>query len=182
MNSQMSPDQIIAIILANVIPLVVFGCCGLVIQGVICWFLSTCLQKVPEQFRQIAPMSPYIFLAGVIPCVGWLVVVVYNFIFWPKFCRSFKAYFDSVGNTEVGDCGEKFTLIYSIGTIGVILVSMVSIIPILGFFISLINCILGPALFVLFVLILIKAAQMKGMIADAPGGEITAPPPPPPVQ
>ena len=178
MNSQMSPDQIIAYLTAYAVYFVGVGCCGLIIQGIISWFLSTCLERIPAQFRQIAPMSPYLFLLGIIPCLGLLVVLIYNFIFWPKFCRSFKAYFDSVGNTEVGDCGEKLTLLYSVGVVGSILLSFIGVIPIIGL-ISLINCLLGPALLILYIVILVKAGQLKGMITDQPGGEIVAPPPPP---
>ena len=145
-------------------------CFGLIVQTVVCWFLAGCITKIPEPYRELAPGSAWVLLAayvvGYIPCFGGIFLAVYNFLFWPKLSRSFKAYFDSTGEQEVGDCGEKIAMIYCIGHAIMAAMAFFGWIPYLGFFISIAACGLGMIMFVFWIILLVKAGQYKGMIPD----------------
>jgi hypothetical protein len=116
----------------------------LLINVVVCWLLYNALDRIPASFRQMEPAMVWLLL---IPCFSWF----WNFMVFPKIARSFKAYFDSVQATDVGDCGEKLGLWYSI-------LIVASIIPFLGWF-------AGVAALVLLILYLIKATELKNRIA-----------------
>lgn len=175
MNS--SDNEIWAILGAYLGLAIAALCFTLIIQVVVCWYLSTCIAKIPESHRQLAPGAPWIFLAAfvfsLVPCFGHLgsiFLVIYNFFFWPKLSRSFKSYFDSTGETSVGDCGEKIAMIYCIGHAIMAFVAFWSWIPYIGLIAILGACGIGAILFVFWVILLVKAGQYKGMIPDLVDG------------
>jgi len=116
---------------------------SLAIQAVICWLLSTCFQAIPQQFRKMEPGMVWLLL---IPCFG----LVWNFFVFPRLAQSFKAYFDSVGRTDVEDCGEKIGWAFAICV-------ACSIIPYLGM-------LAGLAGLVLLIIFLVKAMGLKGQV------------------
>lgn len=119
---------------------------GLAIAIVICWFLSSCLERVPAEHRKQQPGMVWLLL---IPCFS----IVWNFFVYPKIAESYKSYFDAQGRTDVGDCGYAVGLWYSI-------TSCASLIPYLG-------CVASVAALVLWIMFLVKAATLKNMIPPA---------------
>lgn len=79
----------------------------LAIGIVVCWLLYGAFERIPPRFRQMDSGLVWLLL---IPCFS----LVWNFFVFPKLARSFKAYFDSVGDATVGDCGEQLGLFYAI--------------------------------------------------------------------
>jgi hypothetical protein len=111
----------------------------------LCWFLSSCYKRIPPQYRLMEPGQVWLML---IPCFN----IVWIFFVYPRLAKSFKAYFNAHGVTDVGDCGEQIGLWYCICVV-------VSIIP-------LVNYIAGPASLVLLIIFLVKAAGLKGRIPE----------------
>ena len=116
---------------------------GLVINAVICWLISSALQRIPEEHRKITPGQVWLLM---IPCFS----IVWNFIVFQRVPESFKSHFDSVGRNDVGDCGKQLGLWFSIAVVG-------SMVP-------LINYIAGPAALVLMILCLVKFHDLKNRI------------------
>jgi len=116
---------------------------GIGLNIVVAALLYTDYQRVPASFRKLDPGLVWLLL---IPCFN----LVWNFFVFPKLSESFKAYFDSVGNTSVGDCGRDLGLGYAI-------CSAVSIIPFVG-------CLTALASLVLVILFLMKANDLKNRI------------------
>lgn len=77
---------------------------GLAISAVICWLVFDCYKRVPAQFRKQEPGMVWLLM---IPLFN----LFWNFIVLPRLSESLKAYFDSVGKTDVGDCGRQIGLI-----------------------------------------------------------------------
>lgn len=116
---------------------------GLAIAAFICWLMVKNYERVPAKYRTMEPAHVWFNL---IPCVG----LVFNFWVFPGLAKSFKSYFDSKGDTSVGDCGEKIGLWYSICTV-------CCLVPYLG-------AITGIASLILLILFLIKAGDLKNKI------------------
>ena len=108
-----------------------------------CIIISGCYKRIPQEFRQMEPAMVWLLL---IPCFG----MIWNFFVWPKLADSYKSYFDSVGNTEVGDCGKFLNMAYCI-------VAACALIPC-------VNYLAGPASLVLFIICLVKAVSLKNQI------------------
>ncbi len=125
------------------------------ILAVICWILSGCYQRIPQPHRQMEPGMVWLLL---IPCFN----VVWIFFVYLRLSNSFKSYFNSIGRTDVGDCGFNLGLAYCI-------CAVLSAIPYLG------ACI-GLAALVLLILYLVKVTDLKRQIPENPG--LLAPPPP----
>ena len=106
-------------------------------------FLYIDYQRVPPAFRKLDPALVWLLL---IPCFN----SIWNFFVYPKLSDSFAAYFQSIGDNSVGDCGRGLGLAYSICCV-------VSIIPFLG-------CLTGLASLVLLILYLVKANELKNRI------------------
>jgi hypothetical protein len=119
---------------------------GIGLNILVAALLYTDYQRVPASFRKLEPGLVWLLL---IPCFH----LVWNFFVFPKLSESFKAYFDSVGDSSVGDCGRDMGLGYAI-------CSAVSIIPFVG-------CLTGLASLVLVILFLIKANDLKNRIPIA---------------
>ncbi len=125
---------------------------GLGISALIAWFLSTCLKRVPPEFRKQEPGMVWLLL---IPCFN----LVWNFFVHPKLAQSYQAYFASIGRTDVGDCGYGIALAYSIATV-------CCLVPIL-------NYLAGLATLVLLIVWLIKASELKNAIPVDPSAALT---------
>ncbi|MGC9260218.1 MAG: hypothetical protein ACP5I8_09130 [Phycisphaerae bacterium] len=82
---------------------------GLGIAVAICWVLYSCLKRIPEPFRLQQPGLAFLLL---IPLFN----LVWNFFVYPPLAKSYKAYFDSNGDTSVGDCGYGIGLAYCIAS------------------------------------------------------------------
>ena len=136
------------------------GLVGLGIAIAVCWFLMTCFEKVPEAHRKQNPGLVWLLL---IPCFNF----VWSFFVFPKLADSYKSYFDSVGKTDVGDCGRSLAMVFCILPCAAFVLRWI---PIVHF----VNCVLGPAALVIFIIFLVKAASLNKMIQDAPA----APAPP----
>jgi hypothetical protein len=80
---------------------------ALCIHIVVCIFLYSFYKRVPAPFRKMEPGMVWLLL---IPCFNF----VWNFFAFPRLSKSLQAYFASVGNTAVGDCGEGLALGYSV--------------------------------------------------------------------
>lgn len=111
----------------------------------ICLLLQKCYNRIPPQFRQQQPGMVWLLL---IPCFA----VIWNFFVFPPLAKSFKAYFDSINRTDVGDCQESIGLAYSI-------CCAASFVPYLG-------CLTGVASLVLLILFLIKTNDLKNQIPE----------------
>lgn len=153
---QLTPEELEAMKgIAAVVLLVAFV--GVVIAyGIligICVFISGCFKRVPAQFRKQEPGMVWLLL---IPCFN----IVWMFFVLPKLAESYKAYFDSVGKTDVGDCGYNLALWYCI------LIpcnAVASFIPI----INLLTIPAGIAGLVLLILFLVKAGEYKKLMPAA---------------
>ncbi len=113
------------------------------IHILICYLLWSAQKRVPPQFRKIEPGLIWLLLIPIFP-------LVWNFFVYPKIAASYKAYFDSIGRTDVGACGGDLGLGYSI-------VFACSIVPYLGM-------LTGLAALILLILFLVKILDLKNQI------------------
>jgi hypothetical protein len=118
---------------------------SIAINVFICLLLQKCYNRIPPQFRKQQPGMVWLLL---IPCFA----VIWNFFVFPPLSKSFKAYFDSINRTDVGDCQESIGLAFSI-------CCAASLIPYLG-------CLTGVASLVLLVIFLIKTNDLKDQIQE----------------
>lgn len=116
----------------------------LAINAVICWLISNALKQIPEAHRKMEPGQVWLLM---IPCFS----IVWNFFVFQRVPDSFKSYFDSVGRTDVGDCGKSLGLWFSICV-------AVSMVPLLGY-------VAGIASLILLILCLVKFNELKNKIA-----------------
>jgi hypothetical protein len=124
---------------------------GLGIQAIVCWYLSNCLKAIPEEHRKQQPGMVWLLM---IPLVG----IVWNFFVYPKISESYKSYFDSIGRTDMGDCGRGLGLTFSI-------LVCTTIIPYLG------SC-TGLVAFILWIIILVKFSSLKGQVLASTGPQM----------
>jgi len=116
---------------------------SLAIHAFICYLLYRCYDRIPPQFRRQQPAMVWLLM---IPCFA----IVWNFFVYPPLSKSFKAYFDSINRTDVGDCQESIGLAYSI-------CGVASLVPYLG-------CLTGVGALVLLIIYLIKTNDLKNQI------------------
>ena len=116
---------------------------SLAIHAVICVLLSGCYTRIPREFRKQEPGMVWLLM---IPCFN----LVWNFFVYQQLADSYKAYFASVGRTDVGDCGKSLGLWYAICV-------ACCIIPC-------VNYLALPAGLVLLIIYLVKATDLKGQI------------------
>jgi len=124
------------------------------ISAVICYLISNCFKAIPQEHRKMEPGMVWLLM---IPCFS----LVWNFFVWPKLAQSYKAYFDSVGNTEVGDCGYNLNMALCIAC-ACILLAFVPI-PCVG---QLLGTLAGLAALALFIICFMKAYDLKGKITS----------------
>jgi hypothetical protein len=115
----------------------------LALSIVVIFLVYTDFQRVPSAFRKLEPSLVWLL---VIPCFN----LVWNFYVFPGLADSFKAYFDSVGESSVGNCGRDVGLGYAV-------CSAASLIPFVG-------CLTGVATLALLILFLVKANELKNRI------------------
>ena len=94
---------------------------GFAINALICWLITSALKRVPEEHRKISTGQVWLLM---IPCFPF----IWNFIVFQRVPDSFKSHFDSLGQTDVGDCGRKLGLWYSITSV----VCLVPLLAVLG--------------------------------------------------
>ena len=82
----------------------------LVIALFVCWLLYGAFERIPARFRRLDPGLVWLL---VVPCFG----LIWNFVVFPSLARSFKAYFDSAGDSTVGDCGEQVGLFFAVAAV-----------------------------------------------------------------
>ncbi len=116
---------------------------ALCVHIIVCFFLYRFFRRVPQQFRKMEPGLVWLLL---IPCFN----LVWNFFVYIRLPRSIKAYFNSVGNQTMGDCGEGLGLALSI-------CEAASLIPCVGI-------LTGVAALVLVILFLVKANELTEQI------------------
>jgi hypothetical protein len=126
----------------------IFFLISIAINAFICYLLQECYKRIPPQFRKQQPNMVWLLL---IPCFA----IIWNFFVFPPLSKSFKAYFDSVNRTDVGDCQQSIGLAYAI-------CSVASVIPYLG-------CVTGLAALVLLIIYLIKTNELKNQIPTETG-------------
>jgi hypothetical protein len=142
-NPNMSSGALAMIAGLGVFVIAVACLVGLAIAIYICWLMVKNYERVPAKYRTMEPGHVWFNL---IPCVS----LVFNFWVFPGLSKSYKAYFDSKGDTSVWDCGEKLALWYSISCV-------CCLIPYLG-------GLIGIAGLVLLIMYLIKANELKNKI------------------
>jgi len=76
---------------------------SIAINVFVCFLLQQCYNRIPPQFRQQQPGMVWLLL---IPCFA----IIWNFFVFPPLSKSFKAYYDSINRTDVGDCQESIGL------------------------------------------------------------------------
>jgi len=116
---------------------------GLAVNAVVCWIISSALERIPAEHRKISPGQVWLLM---IPCFP----IIWNFVVFQRVPASFKSHFASVGRGDVGDCGAAVGLWYSIVTVAC--------------YIPLLNYIAGPAALVLLILNLVKFHDLKNRI------------------
>jgi hypothetical protein len=121
---------------------------SLAVHVVVCALLYGCYSRIPRQFRKQEPGLVWLLL---IPCFN----LVWNFFLYSQLADSYKAYFASVGRTDLGDCGKSIGLAYAI-------CAACCAIPCL-------NWLAGLAALVLLILYLVKAMDLKSQIPPQSG-------------
>ena len=116
---------------------------GLAISVVIILLITSVLNVVPQQYREIEPAMVWLLL---IPLFN----LIWNFFVFPKVSRSLQKYFAAQGKSEHGDCGEKIGFWYAIcGTCCII---------------PCVNYLAGPAGLVLLIIYLVKIHGLKKFV------------------
>jgi len=135
--------------------LAIFGALFLFLQAInaaICFFLSSCFKRIPEEHRKLRPGMVWLLM---IPCFS----IVWNFYVYPALSESYTAAFESEGSNPHGDCGRMLALVYCIL---VAVTTALSVIPC----ISVLGCFISPVALVLWILVLVKAGSLKSQISD----------------
>jgi hypothetical protein len=132
---------------------------GLVIPYAIliwmCSFLSSCLVRIPEQFRKQKPGLVWLLLIPFFP-------VVWNFFVFPKIAESFSLYFAAQKKNDVGDCGYRLAIDFCICCACICFTPLFWIIPLVGWAIGLAITFAPP---VLLILVLVKFSSLKARIS-----------------
>ena len=115
----------------------------LIIHIFVCWLLYTISNRIPARFRLMDPGLVWLLL---IPCF----YMVWNFFVYPKLSRGFKAYFESVNDATVGDCGLQIGTFYAVAVVCTLL--------------PCVNYVAGPAAIVLLIVYLIKVNELSKKI------------------
>ena len=124
--------------------IVAFLAIAFVIQIIFCLLVYNCYKAIPEEHREMSAGLVWLLL---IPLFG----LVWNFFVYPNLSKSFKRYFDSVGDASAGNCNLTLAWVYA----GV---TAATVVPYL-------NGLAGPASLVLFIVYVAKAYGLKARIA-----------------
>jgi len=98
-SSSSSGDDAAALVVMIVFMLVML-LIVLAISAAICIMLHVIQSRVPVEHRKISPGAIWLIL---IPFFG----LVWNFFVFQRIPESYRSYFDSIGDTSVGDCGKR---------------------------------------------------------------------------
>lgn len=109
----------------------------------VCLITTKALKAIPEQYQQLSPGLVWLWAIPIIDLVGYFFIGL-------KVPASFKAYFDSQGRNDLGDCGKGIGM-------GLAICSVCRIVPI-------VNSIAGLAMLVLIIIYLIKINGLKNQI------------------
>lgn len=123
-----------------IIVMIVFTLIWIGLLVALCYFYSTVLKRIPEVHRKMQPGLVWLLL---IPCFG----MVWNFFVVIQIPQSLQSYFQSVGRTDVGDCG------FVLGLISAILLAL-GMIPYIG-------CIFSIASLILLIIFVVKLSALK---------------------
>jgi hypothetical protein len=119
---------------------------------VVCWLLYKNYKKVPPQFQTLSPGLVWLMLVP-------LANIVMPIIIGMQVPEAFKRYFDSIGDTSVGDAGKQVGLIWGIA-------ALCTVIP-------LVNLIAALVALVALVMFLLKVIAMGRKIDEA--GAVVSP-------
>jgi len=149
MNQQFAEETVrsSAAVAAIMVSVLIGVAIGLAINAVVCYLISTCFKRLPAQYRVMEPPMVWLLM---IPCFN----LIWIFFVFLRLADSYQAYFQSVGDTEVGDCGKNLFLAYCI-------VTCCAILPI-----PCVQPLVGLASLVLLILSLIKATNLKNRIPE----------------
>lgn len=117
------------------------GIFGLIVFGIYAWITYQFykdLSAVPEQFRELQPGMVWLLLVPIVQLVMIFLVGI-------KIPQSYRKYFNSIGRTDVGDCGESLGLWMGITTV--------------------IGC--SPVALVLMIMLLMKLGDYRKQISPA---------------
>ncbi len=89
---------------------VVASIVGMVLTAVAAYLLFDALNALPEEFRQISPIIPWLLF---VPFVNLVVL----FVVFIKVPDSLRGYLQSVGNMTLADCGKSLGLWGSVATV-----------------------------------------------------------------
>lgn len=115
------------------------------IAVLVCWLMYKPYSKLPAEFQQMKPGMIFLML---IPLFG----LVWAFFIALQLPASFKSYFDSVGDTTVGEAGKGVALAWAI-------CSACSLIPIVG-------GLPGLAGLVLLIIFIVKLWGMASRVSE----------------
>lgn len=146
---------IMAFIAAFAVFFIIAGVIGLAIAIFILFLIYKIADSIPEEHQKVSPGMVWLMI---IPCVG----IIMAFIVYPGISKGFRSYFDSLGRTDVGDCGAGMVKWYLIVLVAAILLSWV---PLVG-------GLLGITHLVMFILMLVKLSGLKNEVGT--GGAAAA--------
>ena len=123
--------------------IVIFSIVAIGVGVFVLWLYYSAYAAIPPQFRQMEPGQVFMVL---IPLYGavWIFFVVM------RLSRSFRAYFNSIGRYDLGDCGERTGLT-------ALILQWLGVIPFVGALASL-------ASLVMMIIYLVKISQFKNMV------------------
>lgn len=100
--AELNAEQEAAAALATgaIVGMILFGMLMYLLLVFVAYIQFDALQSLPEQFRMIPAFVPWLLLVP-------FVQIVILFVAFIKVPQSLSKYLQSIGNTEMGDCGEK---------------------------------------------------------------------------
>lgn len=120
----------------------------LAIYFIVSFLLYMCFKRIPPDHQKMAPWQAFLLM---IPCFS----LIWNFFVFPKLAKSFQSYFNSVGRSDVGDCGAQLGMIFACTCVA-------SLIPF-------VNYLAGPASLIILIVFLVKAFSLRGLIPKQNG-------------
>jgi hypothetical protein len=161
---QMNPDDFEKFYAAYGVFIIIGGLfffvLGLAFAIFVNYLLFDAFRRVPQAFRLMEPGLVWLLM---VPCFS----VIWNFWVFPKLADSMKAYFDSAGRPDVGDCGRQTGMIYCFLSVAPLVLCLPSCIPIIGGLFSCLSGLCSLASLVLLILYLVKVTGLKKQIPAA---------------
>jgi len=126
---------------------------ALAVSAVVCYLFYIALKRVPDEHRKMAPGLVWLLM---IPFFN----LIWNFFVLLRIPDSYKSSFDSVGRTDVGDCGRGIGLAAAICVV-------CGLIPVVG-------GLAGLAALVLLIIFFVKIFGLRGQIPAEASGQAAA--------